>query len=237
MLEAEKISKSFNKKKVVDSIDITIQRGQIVGLLGPNGAGKSTAFYIIAGLIVPHYGRVLLNGTDITHIPVHLRAKLGIGYLPQETSLFRGMSVYANIMAAVEIIEQDKIRRKSIVERLLEEFGLLHVAYTSVKVLSGGERRKAEIARCLATNPQYILLDEPFAGIDPIAVAEIKNLIQNLKKKSIGILITDHNVRETLSMIDQGYIIYNGRALVSGTAKEILEHDGARKLYLGEVFA
>jgi lipopolysaccharide export system ATP-binding protein len=210
--------------------------GEIVALLGPNGSGKTTCFYSIAGLVMPEGGQVVLNGRDVTRLPMYRRARLGIGYLPQESSIFRGMNVEKNILAVLELSRLDKKSRHDRLEELLSEFSIDHLRQTPALALSGGERRRVEIARCLASNPKYLLLDEPFAGIDPIAVGEIRELVSALKKRGIGILITDHNVRETLEIVDRAYILHDGKVLMSGTTSEIVNNENVRRIYLGENF-
>lgn len=235
-LEIENLGKSYNKRRVVRDISMTIQEGEIVGLLGPNGAGKTTSFYIITGLITPDYGQIKLDGHDITKLPMYKRSRLGIGYLPQESSIFRGLNVEQNIMAILEIVESDPDKREHRLGELLAEFSISHLAKASAMALSGGERRRVEIARCLASNPKFLLLDEPLAGIDPIAVAEIRELILILKKMGLGILITDHNVREALSIIDRAYIIHDGTVLMHGTPDEVINSPAVKSVYLGETF-
>ncbi len=215
---------------------MSVGRGEVVGLLGPNGAGKTTLFYMITGLIRPDGGLIELDGHDVTRLPMYRRARLGIGYLPQEASIFRGLNVEDNIRAVLEIIESDKRKRASELEALLEEFDIKRLRKTPSIALSGGERRRCEIARALAGRPSFMLLDEPFAGIDPIAVGDIQLLVQHLKRRGIGVLITDHNVRETLGMIDRAYIIHSGRVLVEGTPADIVEDPNVRRFYLGEGF-
>lgn len=234
MLEVIEIGKKYDKRLVLRKGSLKLSKGEIVGLLGPNGAGKTTCFYIISGLIKPDYGKVLLNNHDITKLPMYRRAQLGIGYLPQESSIFRGLTVGENIMAILELIEPIESEREKRLEELLAEFSITHLKNVLSINLSGGERRRLEIARALAANPEYILLDEPLAGIDPIAIADIKNLIYHLKDKNIGVLITDHNVRETLDIVDRTYIIYDGEVLIEGTKEEIINHEMVRRVYLGE---
>jgi len=235
-LVVEGITKSFRRRAVVRGVDLSVGRGEAVGLLGPNGAGKTTVFYMITGLIRPDTGRILLDGFDVTGLPMYRRARLGIGYLPQETSIFRGMTVEQNIRSVVEIVEPDRRRRTEEVERLLEEFGVAHLRRSPATALSGGERRRVEIARALASRPTYMLLDEPFAGIDPIAVGDIQSLVRHLTRRGIGVLITDHNVRETLGLIDRAYIIAAGRVLTEGRPQEIVDDPEVRRLYLGDQF-
>jgi lipopolysaccharide export system ATP-binding protein len=217
-------------------VSIHLHRGEAVGLLGPNGAGKTTTFYMIVGLVRPDTGMISLEGTDITSLPMYRRARLGIGYLPQEASVFRGLNVEQNIMAVLEVAEPDRDTRHMMLDELLAEFGISHLRRTPALALSGGERRRVEIARALATQPSYILLDEPLAGIDPIAVAEIRDLVRHLKDRGIGVLITDHNVRETLEIIDRAYILHDGQVLMEGAPDEIVAHEDVRRVYLGERF-
>ena len=230
------LAKSYRKKNVLSDVSLYVKRGEIVGLLGPNGAGKTTCFYIVTGLIRPTAGRVLLNGKDVTNKPIDVRAKMGLGYLPQENSIFRGLTVSENIMAILEINEPEKAARKKKLEQLLSEFSLEHIKNSKGEMLSGGERRRTEIARALASNPDYILLDEPLAGIDPIAVADIKQLVKQLKNRGLGILITDHNVRETLSIVDRAYIIHNGQVLREGSPQQVINDPAVKNVYLGESF-
>ncbi len=231
------MGKIYKKRPVVQSVSIHVQRGEAVGLLGPNGAGKTTTFYMITGLIRPDTGRIELDGSDITGLPMYRRARLGIGYLPQEASVFRGLNVERNIKAALEVVEPDPGRRQQMLDELLAEFGIGHLQRTPSLALSGGERRRVEIARALATQPHYILLDEPLAGIDPIAVGEIRDLVSHLKDRGIGVLITDHNVRETLEIIDRAYIMHNGQVLMEGRPDEVVAHRDVRRVYLGERFS
>ena len=230
------ISKSYNKRKVVDSVSLELKKGEVVGLLGPNGAGKTTTFYMITGMIRPLSGLILLDDLDITNFPMYKRALHKIGYLSQEPSVFTKLNVEDNIMLVLETLNISKKERKDRLEELLKEFSIEHIRKNMAYVLSGGERRRTEIARCLVTNPDFILLDEPFAGIDPIAVEDIQKIITKLKSKGIGVLITDHNVRETLSITDRSYLLYNGKILKSGTTDELTKDDEVRKLYLGENF-
>ncbi|HEY4125171.1 MAG TPA: LPS export ABC transporter ATP-binding protein [Rhizomicrobium sp.] len=231
------IGKSFRKRPVVRSVSLSLKRGEVVGLLGPNGAGKTTCFYMISGLIPADAGTIEVDGHDVTHLPMYRRARLGIGYLPQEASIFRGLTAEQNIRATAELIEQDPGRLESMVEDLLAEFGLTHVRHTPSIALSGGERRRVEIARALATHPSYILLDEPLAGIDPIAVGEIRDLVKHLKDRGIGVLITDHNVRDALEMIDRAYIIHEGHVLKEGLPSDIVGDRDVRRVYLGDRFS
>ncbi len=235
-LSARNISKNYGKKKVISDISIDIKQGEIVGLLGPNGAGKTTCFYIIVGLIAADLGNIFIDQLDISHMPMYQRARLGINYLPQESSIFRGMNVEDNIDAILEIIEPDPKARREKLEQLLVEFSITHIRKSHALSLSGGERRRVEIARALATNPSFILFDEPFAGIDPIAVNDIRQMIIQLKNKNIGVLITDHNVRETLSIVDHGYIVYDGTILSSGSKEQIINDQEVKNVYLGEDF-
>ena len=236
-LYAENLGKRFKKRPVVSGVSLSIQRGEVVGLLGPNGAGKTTCFYMITGLIAPDYGSIVLDGETITNLPMYRRARLGIGYLPQEASIFRGLSVENNIRAVLEVVEPKWDKRESMLEALLAEFSIEHLRNTPALALSGGERRRVEIARALATNPHFILLDEPFAGIDPIAVGDIRDLVAHLKDRGLGVLITDHNVRETLDVIDRAYIIHNGRMLMEGTPADIVGNEDVRRVYLGDRFS
>lgn len=235
-INTTKLVKKYGNRTVVKQVSVEVQQGEIVGLLGPNGAGKTTTFYMVVGLIKPDEGKVYLDQKDITNLPMYKRAKLGIGYLPQEASIFRKMSVEDNIMAVLEITDLNKTQQKEKLESLLLEFRLTHVRKSMGDVLSGGERRRTEIARALAVNPKFILLDEPFAGIDPIAVEDIQIIVEQLKFKNIGILITDHNVQETLSITDRAYLLYDGDILKSGTAEELASDEQVRKLYLGQNF-
>ena len=230
------IAKSYDKRVVLTDVSVSVGRGEVVGLLGPNGAGKTTCFYSVMGLVKPDSGRIMLDGEDITRLPMYRRAILGLGYLPQETSIFRGLSVEGNISAVLELAEPDKEARKRRLDELLEEFGLTRLRSAPAMALSGGERRRAEIARALAADPTIILLDEPFAGIDPISISDIRDLIIQLKQRGIGVLITDHNVRETLDIVDRGYIIYDGRVLFAGAPNDLVKDENVRRLYLGESF-
>ena len=231
------LEKSYGTKTVVSDVSLHVKRGEIVGLLGPNGAGKTTCFYIMTGLVHPSAGRIVLDGQDVTAQPIDNRARLGLGYLPQESSIFRGLTVAENIMAILEITEPDKAVRQKKLDRLLEEFKLTALKGAKGEMLSGGERRRTEIARALAADPAYILLDEPLAGIDPIAVADIRDLVHQLKKRGLGVLITDHNVRETLAMVDRAYILHNGQVLREGTPQQIINDPDVKDVYLGESFA
>jgi lipopolysaccharide export system ATP-binding protein len=236
-LVVEKIGKSFRKRPVVRGVSLSLRRGEVVGLLGPNGAGKTTCFYMITGLIPADYGTIQLDGHDVTQMPMYRRARLGIGYLPQEASIFRGMTAEENIRATAELVESDPARLEAMVVELMGEFGVTHVRATPAIALSGGERRRVEIARALATHPSYILLDEPLAGIDPIAVSDIRDLVIHLKDRGIGVLITDHNVRDALEIIDRAYIIHEGQVLKEGTPAEIVGDRDVRRVYLGERFS
>ncbi len=236
-LMAKDVGKTYKGRPVVRNVSITLRRGEAVGLLGPNGAGKTTTFYMVVGLVKPDTGAISLDGADITRLPMYRRARLGIGYLPQEASIFRGLNVEQNIMAALEVVEPDAATRNMMLDELLAEFGISHLRRTPALALSGGERRRVEIARALATQPSYILLDEPLAGIDPIAVAEIRDLVKHLKDRDIGVLITDHNVRETLDIIDRAYIMHDGRVLMEGLPSEVVAHEDVRRVYLGEKFS
>lgn len=236
-LVASNLGKQYAKRPVVRDVSISVERGEAVGLLGPNGAGKTTCFYMITGLVKPDYGAIFLDGNNITDLPMYRRARLGIGYLPQETSIFRGLSVEENIMAVLEVTEPVLETRNIILEELLGEFSITHLRHAPALALSGGERRRVEIARALASFPSFILLDEPLAGIDPIAIAEVRQLVAHLKDRGIGVLITDHNVRETLSVIDRAYIIHDGTVLMEGKPSEIVNNKDVRRVYLGEKFS
>jgi lipopolysaccharide export system ATP-binding protein len=236
-LQARNLGKRFKRRPVVRNVSIDLQRGEAVGLLGPNGAGKTTCFYIITGLITADYGSIFLDGHDVTDLPMYRRARLGIGYLPQEPSIFRGMTVEQNIRAVLEVTEPERDRRELLLDDLLAEFSITHLRRAPALALSGGERRRCEIARALASQPHFILLDEPLAGIDPIALSDIRDLVSHLKDRGIGVLITDHNVRETLDIVDRAYIIHNGQVLMEGRPDEIVAHEGVRKVYLGEKFS
>jgi len=235
-LSAKNLSKSYGKKVVIRDISLDIAQGEVVGLLGPNGAGKTTCFYMIVGLIEAGSGNIFIDQLDITNMPMYQRARLGIGYLPQEASIFRGMNVEDNIYSILQIAENNEKKRRQKLEELLEEFSITHIRKSHALALSGGERRRVEIARALATNPFFILLDEPFAGVDPIAVNDIRVMVGHLKNRGIGVLITDHNVRETLSIVDRAYIVYDGMILTSGSKDAIVENEQVRKVYLGEDF-
>jgi lipopolysaccharide export system ATP-binding protein len=235
-LQAKNIVKNYGGRNVVDNVSVEVNQGEIVGLLGPNGAGKTTTFYTIVGLIKPDNGIVLLENEEITSFPMYKRAQMGVGYLAQEASVFRKLSVEDNISAVLEMTSMSKDDQLQKLEELINEFGLNHIRKSKGDLLSGGERRRTEIARCLATDPKFILLDEPFAGVDPIAVEDIQQIVSTLKKKNIGILITDHNVHETLSITERAYLLYEGKILKSGTAKELAEDEQVRKVYLGKNF-
>jgi lipopolysaccharide export system ATP-binding protein len=230
------VQKSYKKRKVVKGVSLTVGRGESVGLLGPNGAGKTTVFYMITGLVPSDAGRITIDGRDVTRLPMYRRARLGIGYLPQEASIFRGLTVEQNILAVLELVEPNKKKRMEQLDSLLEEFRITRLRKSPSIALSGGERRRCEIARALASRPSFILLDEPFAGIDPIAVGDIQELVRHLTDRGIGVLITDHNVRETLSLIDRAYIIYDGQVLTHGKPNEIIANEDVRKVYLGDMF-
>lgn len=235
-LYTEQIRKSYRNRSVVDGVSIEVSQGEIVGLLGPNGAGKTTSFYMIVGLVRPDEGKVFLDGTEITKLPMYKRAQLGIGYLPQEVSVFRKLSVEDNILAILEMTDLSKAQREEKLEKLLSEFSLNHVRTNLGNRLSGGEKRRTEIARALATDPKFVLLDEPFAGVDPIAVEDIQSIVSDLKKRNIGVLITDHNVQETLSITDRAYLLFEGKILKSGSAEDLANDEQVRKVYLGQNF-
>jgi lipopolysaccharide export system ATP-binding protein len=235
-LTAEHVQKSYRKRKVVKGVSLAVGRGESVGLLGPNGAGKTTVFYMITGLVPADDGQITIDGRDVTRLPMYRRARLGIGYLPQEASIFRGLTVEQNIMAVLELVEPNRKKRKEQLDSLLEEFHITRLRKSPSIALSGGERRRCEIARALASRPSFILLDEPFAGIDPIAVGDIQQLVRHLTDRGIGVLITDHNVRETLSLIDRAYIIYDGQVLTQGKPAEIIANEDVRRVYLGDMF-
>ena len=236
-LVVSKIGKQFKKRPVLRDVSLTVQRGEAVGLLGPNGAGKTTCFYIVTGLISADSGSIHLDGHDITELPMYRRARMGIGYLPQEASIFRGLTVENNVRAVLEVVEPIRERREQVLDDLLAEFSITHIRRAPALALSGGERRRVEIARALASQPSFILLDEPFAGIDPIALGEIRDLVSHLKDRGVGVLITDHNVRETLDLIDRAYILHEGRVLMNGEPSEIVAHADVRRVYLGERFS
>lgn len=235
-LEVVSIGKSYDKRMVLRDISLKIARGEVLGLLGPNGAGKTTCFYTIMGLVRPDQGRILMDGIDVTQLPMYRRAQLGLGYLPQETSIFRGMSVEDNIMAVLEVVEPDSATRQARLEQLLAEFSVTHLRKSNAMALSGGERRRVEIARALSAAPSIMLLDEPFAGIDPISIGDIRELVVHLKDRDIGVLITDHNVRETLDIVDRACIIYDGKVLFEGTPEDLVKNDDVRRVYLGDRF-
>jgi len=237
VLEVFNIGKKYKKRTVLKNVSLHVKKGEAVGLLGPNGAGKTTCFYCVTGLVSPDYGDVHINGQDITDMPMYKRAKMGIGYLPQEASIFRTLSVEDNIKSVLQVVEDDESRRENILEELLNEFSIAHLRKSPALSLSGGERRRLEIARALACRPKFILLDEPLAGIDPIAVGEIREMVSQLKNRGLGVLITDHNVRETLDIIDRAYILHSGMVLMEGTPQEIVENEEVRKVYLGDNFS
>jgi lipopolysaccharide export system ATP-binding protein len=236
-LSAELLAKSYKKRPVVRNVSVSVRRGEAVGLLGPNGAGKTTLFYMITGLIAADQGTISLDGVDITNLPMYQRARLGIGYLPQESSIFRGLTVEQNLRAVLELHEPEKAKRESKLRELCDEFSISHIRHSPAVALSGGERRRVEIARALAANPQFMLLDEPFAGIDPIAIGDIRQLVRQLTARGIGVLITDHNVRETLELIDRALILHEGQVLTQGTPQDIVNDPDVRRYYLGEDFA
>ncbi|MBI4707411.1 MAG: LPS export ABC transporter ATP-binding protein [Candidatus Omnitrophica bacterium] len=236
LLEIKGLAKSYDGREVVKGVDLLVKRGEIVGLLGPNGAGKTTTFYMVVGVIPPNRGKIIFDNYDITNLPIHERARFGIAYLSQEASIFRKLSVEENIMAILETLSISKFERKKRLELLLNELNIAHLAKNKAYTLSGGERRRLEITRALVTNPSFILLDEPFSGIDPIVVNEAQEIIKELKEKGLGILLTDHNVRETLSITDRAYLIAEGKILISGTADELISNPRARQIYLGEKF-
>ena len=235
-LEVKSLRKSYKKRVVIRYVTLSMSQGEVVALLGPNGSGKTTTFYAIAGLVQPEGGSVSIDGRNVTSLPMYRRAKLGIGYLPQEMSIFRGMSVEDNIMSILDIAERKRKRRRERLESLLAEFSIEHLRRVHALALSGGERRRVEIARCLAANPKYLLLDEPFAGVDPISVGDIRRLVADLKTRGIGVLITDHNVRETLEIVDRAYILHDGQVLMSGTPDEVVKNENVRRVYLGDNF-
>ncbi|HYE00093.1 MAG TPA: LPS export ABC transporter ATP-binding protein [Alphaproteobacteria bacterium] len=236
-LMARNLGKRYNKRPVLRDVSVAVQRGEVVGLLGPNGAGKTTTFYLMTGLIHPDNGTISLDGHDVTGLPMYRRARLGLGYLPQESSIFRGLSVENNLRAVLEVIEADGETREAMLDALLAEFSITHLRRTPALALSGGERRRVEIARCLAAQPHFVLLDEPLAGIDPIAINDIRELILHLRQRGIGVLITDHNVRETLDIVDRAYILHDGMVLMEGRPEEIVAHKDVRRVYLGERFS
>lgn len=236
-LTAVALGKRYRQRPVLTDVNIGVRRGEAVGLLGPNGAGKTTCFYCMTGLVMPDAGHILLDGEDITTLPMYRRARMGVGYLPQEASIFRGLTVEGNIRAVLEVVERNHSMREDILASLLSEFSISHLRHSSALALSGGERRRVEIARALATHPGFILLDEPLAGIDPIAVGDIRDLVAHLKHRGLGVLITDHNVRETLDIVDRAYILHEGRVMMEGHPSEIVAHEGVRRVYLGERFS
>lgn len=237
VLEIFNIGKKYKKRTVLKNVSLHVKKGEAVGLLGPNGAGKTTCFYCVTGLVTPDYGDVYINGQDITDMPMYKRARMGIGYLPQEASIFRTLTVEDNIKAILEVVIEDESQRENMLEELLNEFSISHLRNSPALALSGGERRRLEIARALASKPSFILLDEPLAGIDPIAVGEIRALVSQLKNRGLGVLITDHNVRETLDIIDRAYILHGGTVLMEGTPEEIVANEEVRKVYLGDNFS
>jgi lipopolysaccharide export system ATP-binding protein len=230
------LAKSYKRRPVLRDVSLSLRRGEVAALLGPNGAGKTTCFYAIAGLVPPDRGTITVDGRDVTFLPMYRRAKLGIGYLPQEASVFRGMTVADNIRSILEITEPDREKRHEMLDELMGEFSITHLRRAPAIALSGGERRRVEIARCLAAQPRYVLFDEPFAGVDPLAVADIRNLVRHLKDRGLGVLITDHNVRETLEIVDRAYILHAGTVLMTGTPEEVVRDDNVRRVYLGEGF-
>lgn len=235
-LKVVNLRKSYKNRLIIRDVTLDLARGEVVGLLGPNGSGKTTSFYAIAGLILPEAGQVIIDGQDVTDLPMYRRARLGIGYLPQEMSIFRGLSVEDNILAILDILVKDGHKRRERLEELLSDFSIEHLRRAPALVLSGGERRRVEIARCLAANPRYLLLDEPFAGVDPISVGDIRNLVTELKTRGIGVLITDHNVRETLEIVDRAYILHEGAMLMSGSPRDVVQNENVRRVYLGDNF-
>ena len=235
-LRIDNLRKSYKKRVVIRDVTMSVAQGEVAGLLGPNGSGKTTTFYAIAGLVTPEGGTVRIDGRDVTGLPMYRRARMGIGYLPQEMSIFRGLSVEDNIAAILDITHSDRHKRRERLEELLSEFSIEHLRRAPALALSGGERRRVEIARCLAADPKYLLLDEPFAGVDPISVADIRHLVADLKTRGIGVLITDHNVRETLEIVDRAYILHDGKVLMSGTPQEVVQNENVRRVYLGDSF-
>ena len=235
-LSIRSIGKSYKRRPVLRDVSMELARGEVVALLGPNGAGKTTCFYAVAGLVTPEAGSVIVDGRDVTLLPMYRRAKLGIGYLPQEASIFRGLSVEDNVRAVLELTVKDRASRENMLDELLAEFSITHLRRAPSISLSGGERRRVEIARCLAGQPNYVLLDEPFAGVDPIAVGEIRQLVAQLKDRGLGVLITDHNVRETLEIVDRAYILHDGRVLMSGPPEDVVKDANVRRVYLGDTF-
>ena len=235
-LKIVNLRKSYKHRVIIRDVNLDLARGEVVGLLGPNGSGKTTSFYAIAGLIIPEAGQVIIDGQDVTGLPMYRRARLGIGYLPQEMSIFRGLNVEDNILAILDISVKDSHKRRERLEELLSDFSIEHLRRAPALALSGGERRRVEIARCLAANPRYLLLDEPFAGVDPISVGDIRNLVTDLKTRGIGVLITDHNVRETLEIVDRAYILHEGAMLMSGSPGDVVQNENVRRVYLGDNF-
>ena len=235
-LRVVNLRKSYKNRVIIRDVTLDLARGEVVGLLGPNGSGKTTSFYAIAGLIIPEAGQVIIDGQDVTGLPMYRRARLGIGYLPQEMSIFRGLSVEDNILAILDISVKDGHKRRERLEELLSDFSIEHLRRAPALALSGGERRRVEIARCLAANPRYLLLDEPFAGVDPISVGDIRNLVTELKPRGIGVLITAHNVRETLEIVDRAYILHEGTMLMSGSPGDVVQNENVRRVYLGDNF-
>ncbi len=235
-LRIDHLRKAYRKKVVIRDVSMHLDRGEVIALLGPNGSGKTTTFYSIAGLVTPEGGKVSVDGTDVTTLPMYRRAQLGIGYLPQENSIFRGLSVEDNISAILDITESNRHKRRERLEELLSEFSIEHLRRAPALALSGGERRRVEIARGLAADPKYLLLDEPFAGVDPISVGDIRHLVADLKNRGIGVLITDHNVRETLGIVDRAYVLHDGKVLMSGTPNDVVENENVRRVYLGDNF-
>ena len=236
-LVVKNIAKSFGKRQVVRDVSLSLQRGEVVGLLGPNGAGKTTCFYMIMGLIGVDSGKISIDGEDVTRLPMYQRARLGVGYLPQEASIFRGMTVEENVLAVAELVEKDRAARMAQVDSLLSELHVEHLRHQAATSLSGGERRRVEIARALASRPSFMLLDEPFTGIDPLAISDISDLVRYLKQRGLGVLITDHQVRETLQIVDRAYVMYDGQVLFDGSPDSVLKNEDVRRVYLGEQFA
>ena len=236
-LVVENIAKAFGKRQVVRDVSLSLQRGEVVGLLGPNGAGKTTCFYMIMGLIGVDTGEISIDGEDVTRLPMYQRARLGVGYLPQEASIFRGMTVEENVLAVAELVEKDRAARMAQVDSLLSELHVEHLRHQAATSLSGGERRRVEIARALASRPSFMLLDEPFTGIDPLAISDISDLVRYLKQRGLGVLITDHQVRETLQIVDRAYVMYDGEVLFNGSPESVLKNEDVRRVYLGEQFA
>jgi lipopolysaccharide export system ATP-binding protein len=230
------LAKSYRRRPILRDVSLSLRRGEVAALLGPNGAGKTTCFYAVAGLVPPDAGTITVDGRDVTWLPMYRRAQLGIGYLPQEASIFRGLTVADNIRAVLEVAVKDDEKRHEMLDELMGEFSITHLRRTPAIALSGGERRRVEIARCLAAQPKYVLLDEPFAGVDPLALADIRNLVRHLKDRGLGVLITDHNVRETLEIVDHAYILHGGTVLMAGTPEEVVRDDNVRRVYLGDSF-